>query len=299
MRAGDELVPALLNLEKITARDVTVQVFISHDRVQELSQDIGLTPAKLETFLKRIGKDRVAEAEGWDSALDSLADEYNRMKETLQRFQTVDPALGQVPPFEILETVANKRTRRPEARFMLGARFQVSYEDTARRFVDFYWTTLTDLEKSSRKKVLGPNRKAIEADVARQIYDGLAIDLIDVIVATWKRHQALQEFAVQSKATGTTVLVPLADHEMEARFDYPIRLQSGDNSASFNLEIMTVIHLKDLIMRIENGRATRIQSGYCEGLCRIEAKGQHLFEQQLGQVELSKVANLGKGIPLV
>jgi hypothetical protein len=299
VRAGDELVPALLNLEKIKARDVTVQVFISHDRVEELSQDIGLTPAKLDTFLKRIGKDRVAEAEGLDSALDSLADEYNRMKETLQRFQTVDLALGQLPPFEILETVANKRTRRPDSRLMLGARFRVSYEDTARRFVDFYWTSLTDLEKSSRIKVLRPNRKAIEADIARQIYEGLAIDLIDVIVATWKRDQVLQESAVQSKATGTTLLVSLADHETGACFDYPIRLQSGDNSASFNLEITTVIHLKGLVVRLENGRAKQIQSGYCEGLCRIEAQGQLLFSQQLGRVELSKVVDLGKGIPLV
>lgn len=296
--AGDNPLPALLNLDRITATNVTVQVVISEDRLKELSQDIGLTREKLDAFLKRIGKDRAANSESLDATFDSLADEYIKMKETLQRFQAAGTTLGQAHPIEILETLANKRKREPESRLILGTMFAVSYQEVARQFLDFYWKELIGQVKRMRSEVILPNRKTAEADIAGQIYQGLAIDLMDVLFATLQQTQVLQEHALQSKRDGTTEWVALADSEINSSFQYPIHITDVIEVMRQNITIDIAVFLRGAVIRIEDGRATQFQSGYCEGLCRISSGEMILFQAQMGQVELPTVVRLREGIPL-
>ncbi len=58
------------------------------------------------------------------------------------------------------------------------------------------------------------------------------------------------------------------------------------------------LELKGLILKIESGRITAIESGSCEGSGEIKYKHLTLLKPQFKPLELPGRVNLGAGIPL-
>ncbi|HEY5357965.1 MAG TPA: hypothetical protein VIJ82_09810 [Streptosporangiaceae bacterium] len=143
-------------------------------------------------------------------------------------------------------------------------------------------------------------REAAVREVAAAAGGLLNVNLIDVLVAGWRKHQDLTSAARRTLAVpGSTELVQLATHRVtEAQQPYISVLVDDHRVATLNLDLSVVFDVSALLAGISAGRLVALHSGHCDITATLALEGTDLVTRQT-RLELPGVISLGGGIRLL
>ncbi len=143
-------------------------------------------------------------------------------------------------------------------------------------------------------------REAAVREVAAAAGSLLDVNLIDILVAGWRKHQELTFAARRTLAVpGSTELVQLATHRVtETQLPYVSVLVDDHHVATLNLDLSVVFDVSALLAGISAGRLVALHSGHCDITAALALEGTDLVTRQI-RLELPGVISLGRGIRLL
>lgn len=109
-------------------------------------------------------------------------------------------------------------------------------------------------------------REAAVREVAAATAGLLNVNLIDMLVAGWRKHHDLTSAARRTLAEpDSTELVQLATHQVtEAQQPYVSVLVDGHRVATLNLDLSVVFDISAVLAGIRAGRLVALHSGHCD-----------------------------------
>jgi hypothetical protein len=171
-----------------------------------------------------------------------------------------------------------------------------SLDDLAQRIAS------ADPERLGRALDGLPNatRQAAVREVAAATAGLLNVNLIDVLVAGWRKYQDLVSVARATLAApNSTELVQLTTHRVtEAQQPYVSVLVDGHRVATLNLELSVVFDVSALLAGVRAGRLVAVHSGHCEITATLALEGAEVVTRR-AHLELPGVVALGEGIRLL
>jgi hypothetical protein len=143
-------------------------------------------------------------------------------------------------------------------------------------------------------------REAAVREVAAATAGMLNVNLIDMLVAGWRKHHELVSAARRTLATpDSTELVQLAMHQVtEAQQPYVSVLVDGHRVATLNLDLSVVFDVSALLAGIRAGRLVALHSGHCDITARLALEGANVVAKG-ARLDLPGVISLGQGIRLL
>jgi hypothetical protein len=189
----------------------------------------------------------------------------------------------------------------PEAGITLNTLFGLPNEGVCRRALSLGMDAeeISSLKSKALTAVKGLEWSAIEGDIFHGISELLNMDLMDVMVDTWKQYGTLADYAEKSKAAGAVQLVELVDHSMSVELHPFVEIKFGEFSKKIFFDVSLEITLKALRLKIEEARIKSVETGSCEGMGEIKIKDISLLQLPFKPVELPGKISLGEGIPIV
>jgi len=165
-----------------------------------------------------------------------------------------------------------------------------------------HWIASADPQSLGRtlKGLPGATREAAVREVAAAAGGLLNINLVDLLVAGWRKHQDLTSAARRTLAApGSTELVELATHQVtEAQQPYISVLVDGHRVATLNLDLSVVFDVSALLAEISAGRLVALHSGHCDITATLAVEGADVATRQT-RFELPGVISFGEGIRLL
>jgi hypothetical protein len=145
-----------------------------------------------------------------------------------------------------------------------------------------------------------PIRDAAVREAAAAARRLLNANLLDVLVAGWRKHQDLTSAARRTLAVpGSTELVQLATHQVtEEQQPYISVLVDEHRVATLNLDLSVVFEVSALVAGISAGRLAAVHSGHCDITATLAVEGTDVVTRQT-RWELPGAISLGKGIRLL
>jgi hypothetical protein len=127
----------------------------------------------------------------------------------------------------------------------------------------------------------------------------LNVNLLDVLVAGWRKHHDLTSAARRTLAApGSTELVQLATHQVtEEQQPYISVLVDNQRVATLNLDLSVVFTVSALVAGISAGRLVAVHSGHCDITATLKLEGTDVTRQT--RFELPGVISLGRGVRLL
>lgn len=143
-------------------------------------------------------------------------------------------------------------------------------------------------------------REAAVREVAAATAGLLNVNLIDMLVAGWRKHHDLTSAARRTLAApGSTELVQLATHQVtEAQQPYVSVLVDGHRVAILNLDLSVVFDISALLAGIRAGRLVALHSGHCDIIATLALEGTDIVTRR-AHLDLPGVISLGQGIRLL
>jgi hypothetical protein len=143
-------------------------------------------------------------------------------------------------------------------------------------------------------------REAAVREVAAATAGLLNVNLIDVLVAGWRKYQDLISVARTSLAVpNSTELVQLTTHRVtEAQQPYVSVLVDGHRVATLNLELTVVFDVSALVAGVRAGRLVSVHCGHCDITATLAAEGAEVATRR-ARLELPGAIALGEGIRLL
>jgi hypothetical protein len=143
-------------------------------------------------------------------------------------------------------------------------------------------------------------RAAAAREAAAAAAGLLDIDLIDVLVAGWRKYQDLTAAARRTlDVPGSVELVQLATHRITAEQQpYVTVLVDDRRVATVSLELSVVLDVSALLADISAGRLAALQSGHCDITATLGIEGAEVVTRQ-AHLELPGAVPLGHGIRLL
>jgi hypothetical protein len=143
-------------------------------------------------------------------------------------------------------------------------------------------------------------RDAAVREVAAAVGGLLNVNLLDVLVAGWRKYHDLTSAARRTLAMpGSTELVQLATHQVtDEQHPYISVLVDGHSVATLNLDLSVVFDVSALVAGISAGRLVAVHSGHCDITARVRLQGTDVVNGQ-ARLELPGVISLGGGIRLL
>jgi hypothetical protein len=125
-------------------------------------------------------------------------------------------------------------------------------------------------------------RDAAVREVAAAVGGLLNVNLLDVLVAGWRKHQDLTSAAQRTLAVpGSTELVQLAAHQVSTSQDpYVTILIDGHTVATLRLNLSVVFDVSALMAGISAGRLVAVHSGHCDITATLAIDGVHVATRQ-------------------
>jgi len=165
-----------------------------------------------------------------------------------------------------------------------------------------HWIASADPENLGRALEGLPKatREAAVREVAAAARGLLNVNLIDVLIAGWRKHQDLTSAARRTLAApGSTELVQLATHRVtEAQQPYISVLVDGHCVATLHLDLSVVFDVSALLAGISAGRLVALRAGHCDITARLAVEGTDVVTRRT-RLELPGVISLGTGIRLL
>jgi len=143
-------------------------------------------------------------------------------------------------------------------------------------------------------------RAAAAREAAAAAAGLLDVDLIDVLIAGWRKYQDLTASARRTLAVpGSIELVQLATHRVTAtQQPYVTVLVDDRRVATVSLELSVVLDISALLADISGGRLAAVQSGHCDITATLAIEGAEVVTRQ-AHLELPGAVHLGHGIRLL
>jgi hypothetical protein len=189
----------------------------------------------------------------------------------------------------------------PEAGITLNTLFGFPNEGFCRHALSLGMDAeeISSLKSKALAAVKGLEWSAIEGDIFHGISELLNMDLMDVMVDTWKQYGTLADYAEKSKSAGAVQLVELVDHSMSLELHPFVEITLAEFSKKIFFDVTLEITLKALRLKIEQARIISVETGSCEGMGEIKIKDISLLQLPFKPVELPGKISLGEGIPIV
>ena len=143
-------------------------------------------------------------------------------------------------------------------------------------------------------------REAAVREVAAATAGLLNVNLIDMLVAGWRKHHDLTSAARRTLAApDSTELVQLATHQVtDAQQPYVSVLVDGHRVATLNLDLSVVFVISALLAGIKAGRLVALHSGHCDITATLALEGTDVVSRR-AHLDLPGVKSLGQGIRLL
>lgn len=137
-------------------------------------------------------------------------------------------------------------------------------------------------------------------DICKYLPELFDITLKDTFLYSLKKLREIRKYADPEKyPPDKVVTVHLGDRTLTSKHRPRIELIVGEivaDQLEFQIELKVVIEA--LGLRIRDGVITMIDTGHCTASCNVSLDGTHVFEKDLGEIDLPGRLSLGKGIPL-
>jgi hypothetical protein len=143
-------------------------------------------------------------------------------------------------------------------------------------------------------------RSLAECEVAREANGLLSADVFDLLIAGWKKYDALTDAARRTRdAQGTEEKVELATHQIKSSHTSTVQLFIDGKSAG-TLEVELSVAFKIVAVRcvISQARLTAIETGRCTVTGAIAVDGNEMVKRQCG-FDLPGAVRLRGGVPLL
>jgi hypothetical protein len=143
-------------------------------------------------------------------------------------------------------------------------------------------------------------RSLAEREVAREADRLLSADVFDLLVAGWKKYEALTDAARRTRdAQGTEEKVELATHQIKSSHTSTVQLFIDGKSAG-TLEVELSVAFKIVAVRcvIKQARLTAIETGRCTVTGAVAVDGMEMVKRQRG-IDLPGAVRLRGGVPLL
>jgi len=146
----------------------------------------------------------------------------------------------------------------------------------------------------------GELQDALRHQLCTAATDLLNMDLVDVLMAAWRKHAALAAAARSTAASpGTSEIVELATHHITAtQRPYIDLLADGVRVGRIHLELQLQFTVAGLIAVVREGCLAAIQSGHCTITATLMVEGEQLASRS-GHFDLPLIVRLGAGLPLL
>lgn len=148
-----------------------------------------------------------------------------------------------------------------------------------------------------RAQVPGLGREYLQEVIAKLSDELLKIEVVDILVATWKKNEELAEYLDQKKHPPDQVnLVPLFDHTIESEHEPSIEIRLGETPLQ-NLQFTVVLELEleGVLLKIQDRKIKEIKLGACKGKGEIKYKETTLVEKETQSVNLPSLIVFHEG----
>jgi len=146
----------------------------------------------------------------------------------------------------------------------------------------------------------GEARRALNEEVAATTDRLLDLDVGDLLLAGWRKHQALRAAARATLAAADSEeIVVLASHRLTADHTVPVEILIDDVRVStLDLGLAAVCDVYGLIVVVRRGLLAEVKSGECALTLTLQVKGIELARRS-ARVDSRLVIRPGAGIPLL
>jgi hypothetical protein len=128
----------------------------------------------------------------------------------------------------------------------------------------------------------------------------LDLNVIDVLVGSWKRYMQIAQYADNKKYSHKEeILAPLATHTVQSQHHPYIQILLKEHEVGrvkFDLEFSLI--LEGFVLKIRDGRILEILSGSGQGEGSLSLANDPLWKRELKPVRFPGHVSLGNGIPL-
>jgi hypothetical protein len=141
--------------------------------------------------------------------------------------------------------------------------------------------------------------KALMNKIAEASVELLGIDLLDAVIAGWRKHSALVRAAEDTASTFEPEIVQLATHRMTLLYRPYIDLMVEDVVVTtLHLEAEVEVTIQALVATVERGKLTELHSGDCLLNTKLLAEGIEIARAQ-GHIDLPLTIELADGLQLL
>jgi hypothetical protein len=139
-----------------------------------------------------------------------------------------------------------------------------------------------------------------ECEVAREANGLLSLDLFDLLMAGWKKYNALTDAARRTRdAQGTEEKVELATHQIKSGQTSAVRaFIDGKSAGTLEVELSLAFKIVALRAVISQARLTAIETGRCTVTGAIAVDANEVVKRQCG-FDLPGAVRLRGGVPLL
>lgn len=146
----------------------------------------------------------------------------------------------------------------------------------------------------------GAANKALGREISNVISGLCELDLVDILVGGWRKHQQLVEAAKRTlDTTDAEEIVDLATHRISLSHEPKIDiLLDSVRVAQVDIKISIEVTVKGLAATVERGRLVALDAGRCLFGAALTVQKAELVKRELDLALPLIVIYLGDGIPL-
>ena len=143
-------------------------------------------------------------------------------------------------------------------------------------------------------------RSLAECEVAREADRLLSTDVFDLLIAGWKKYDALTDAARRTRdAQGTEEKVELATHQIKSSHTSSVQLFiDGKSAGTLEVELSVVFKIVAVRCVISRARLTAIETGRCTVTGAVAVDGKEMVKRGCG-FDLPGAVRLRGGVPLL
>lgn len=138
------------------------------------------------------------------------------------------------------------------------------------------------------------------SEIVGKMKDLLDIGIPEIMVSAWNKYQILLKYLDRKKyGPDETFLVPLAEHTIRSVHRPFIEVLINDQSVGkiqFGIDLS--LHLKGIILKIQDGKIKEILTGSCKGKGILKCEDLIIMERETDSVPLPGSISLGEGLPI-
>jgi hypothetical protein len=154
--------------------------------------------------------------------------------------------------------------------------------------------------RNATRAVVAAGQGAIARELARAIAELLNVDLVELILAGWRKHQLLIAAARRTVETpGSREVVELATHSITSIHQpYIDFVVDSVRIFTMRFELRCEFRVEGLIGTVSEGRLVDLHAGTCDVTASLASEGVQIARGER-QFTLPRVIDMGEGVSLL